>query len=342
MAEEKDHLDNRIPELNSREPLEETLQASSPIDKENNIRDLGEEPDSIALEQYLSSRLQQIGEIPSETKEIKGLRTGNGWDPAQLIEHVYKIDPISLKRAVQLAISSNRKLRGRVKNKLLRRSNDIKLIGDPTVEFIPIWRIKGFYECYYLRTDAFKIQVKEDVVGVEVEGKSRDLILERKHSRFMPSLILERLQRLSGFLSSESKYFVVNDVLELARSRSDGELVMTGNGRKLTEEDELMLTSWRSKRIFDPTELKVKGAKTNVREPVISKEDLLRRFRDQIMRMPDRFKEILSNRLQVTELKRTYVPLIRIPIQKGMVPREVIINGSSGELADSNLMQLLT
>jgi hypothetical protein len=342
MAEEKDHLDNRIPELNSREPLEETLQASSPIDKENNIRDLGEEPDSIALEQYLSSRLQQIGEIPSETKEIKGLRTGNGWDPAQLIEHVYKIDPISLKRAVQLAISSNRKLRGRVKNKLLRRSNDIKLIGDPTVEFIPIWRIKGFYECYYLRTDAFKIQVKEDVVGVEVEGKSRDLILERKHSRFMPSLILERLQRLSGFLSSESKYFVVNDVLELARSRSDGELVMTGNGRKLTEEDELMLTSWRSKRIFDPTELKVKGAKTNVREPVISKEDLLRRFRDQIMRMPDRFKEILSNRLQVTELKRIYVPLIRIPIQKGMVPREVIINGSSGDLADNSLMQLLT
>jgi hypothetical protein len=341
LAEWKDYFDNEIPGLNSRELLE-TLQASSPIDKENDIRDPEEEPDSIAMEQYLSSRLQQIGEIPSEIKEIKGLRTGNGWDPAQLLEHVYKIDPISLKRAVQLAISSNRKLRERMKNKLLRRSNDIKLIGDPTVEFIPIWRIKGFYECYYLRTDAFKIQVKEDVVGVEVEGKSRDLILERKHSRFMPSLILERLQRLSGFLSSESKYFVVNDVLELARNRSDGELVMTGNGRKLTEEDELMLTSWRSKRIFDETELKVKGAKINIQESVISKDDLLRRFRDQVMRMPDRFKEILSNRLQVTELKRTYVPLIRIPIQKGMVPREVIINGSSGELADSNLMQLLT
>jgi len=88
--------------------------------------------------------------------------------------------------------------------------------------------------------------------------------------------------------------------------------------------------------------LKVKGAKINIQESVISKDDLLRRFRDQVMRMPDRFKEILSNRLQVTELKRTYVPLIRIPIQKGMVPREVIINGSSGELADSNLMQLLT
>jgi len=344
LTEQNDYFENEIPGLNNGELLE-TLEASSPIDKENKIRDHEdpeEEPDSIALEQYLSSRLQQIGEIPSETREIKGLRTGNGWNPAQLLEYVYKIDPISLKRAVQLAISSNRKLRERIRNKLLRRSNDIKLIGDPTVEFIPIWRIKGFYECYYLRTDAFKIQVKEDVVGVEVEGKSRDLILERKHSRFMPSLILERLQRLSGFLSSESKYFVVNDVLELARSRSDGELVMTGKGKKLTEDDELLLTSWRSKRIFDETELKVKGAKIRIQESVISKDDLLRRFRDQVMRMPDRFKEILSNRLQVTELKRTYVPLIRIPIQKGMVPREVIINGSSGELADSNLMKLLT
>jgi hypothetical protein len=321
--------------------LEDAVQASSPpIDKETKAREFEEEPDSIALEEYLSGTLQQVGEITSETKEIKGIRTGNGWDSSQLVEQVYRIDPISLKRAAHVAISSNRSLKWRIKGKLLRRGNDVKVVGDPTVEFVPIWRIRGFYECYYLRTDAFKIQVKEDVVGVEVEGRSRDLILERKHSRFIPSLIRERLQRLGGILSSESKYFVVNDVVVLARSRSDDELVMTGTGRKLTEEDELMLTSWRSKRIFDETELKVKGAKIKIRKPTISKDDLLRRFREQVIRMPDRFKEILSNRLQITELKRVYVPLITIPIQKGMVPREVMINGSSGDLIDNNLLQL--
>jgi len=315
------------------------LQASSPPDKKDEEREF-EEPNSTALEEYLSSRLQQIGEIASEAKDTNGVRTGNGWDSNQLIEQVYRIDPISLKRAAQLAISSNRGLKSRIKNQLLGRSNNVKIVEEPLVEFVPIWRIKGFYECYYLRTDAFKIQVKEDVVGVEVEGKSRDLILERKHSRFIPSIIMQRLQRLSGFLPSESKYFVVNDIVELARSRSDAELVMTGQGRRLTEEDELMLTSWRSKRIFDETELRVKGAKVKIRAGSVTKDELLRRFREHVIRMPERFKEILSNRLQITELKRTYVPLITVQIQKGMVPMEIKINGSSGELMDSNLLKL--
>jgi hypothetical protein len=335
----EDHYDV-ISGLNNRDQLEETFQASSPIGRENSASEPNEDPESMALEQYLASRLQQIGEIPAEPKKIKGLKTGNGWDSAQIIEHVYKIDPISLKHAAHLAISSNRRLRERIKNKILKRSNNIKIIGPPTVEFLPIWKINGFYECYYLRTDTYKINVKEDVVGVEVEGKSRNLILEQKHSRSMPSLILERLQRLGGFLSSESKYFVINDVVELACSRSDSELVMTGNGRKLSQDDELTLTSWRSKRIFDQTDLKVRGANVKVRDPAISKESVLAKFREQVVRIPERFKEILSNRLQITELKRIYVPLIRIPIQKGMVPREIVVNGSSGKLADNNLLQL--
>jgi len=309
-------------------------------DKEENEQErIDETPESVALQQYLSSRLHQIGEIPTESRDVKGIRTGNGWNAAQVIEHVYKIDPISLKQAANLAVCSNRGLRERIKSKLLRQNADIKITGPPTVEFTPIWKIKGFYECYYLRTNAYKIKVKEDVVGVEVEGRSRDLILERKHSRFIPSLILERLQRFSGFLSSELKYFIVSDATELARCRTEGELVMTGSGRRLTQDEELTLTSWKSKRIFDHAELKVKGANIKVREPAISKENLLVEFRDSVVRIPERFKEILSNRLQITELKRIYVPLIRIPIQKGMVPREVIVNGSSGELAN-NLLQL--
>jgi hypothetical protein len=323
-----------------RRELDDALRAATPPEDEANDSTRGNDPESIALEEYLSSRLQQIGEIPSETKEVKGLRTGNGWDAAQIIEYVYKIDPVSIKRAIDLAISSNRRMREKIVDSLMRRKSDIKLIGTPTIEFVPIWKVKGFHECYYLRTDAYKIKVNEDVVGVEVEGKSRDLILEKKHRSFVPSLILERFQRLGAFLSSESKYFVVNDVTELARTRSDGELVVTGSGKKLNQDDELTLTSWRSKRIFDQTELKVKSAKIRVRESAISKETVLVKFREQVIRMPERFKQILSNRLQIIELKRIYVPLIRIPIQKGLVPREVIVNGTSGELADSNLLEL--
>jgi len=343
LIESDDQINQKISELNNiRDKLEEVLKAATPPtkDEENDTTNTKEDPESLALEEYLSSRLQQIGEIASQVKEVKGLRTGNGWDTTQIIEYVYKIDPVSIKRAVDLAISSNRMLREKIADSLMRRKSEIKLVGIPTVEFVPIWKVKGFHECYYLRTDAYKIKVNEDVVGVEVEGKSRDLILERKHRSLVPSVILERFQRLGAFLSSESKYFVVNDVTELARSRSDGELVVSSSGKKLSQDDELTLTSWRSKRVFDQTELKVKGAKISVRESAISKETILEKFREQVIRMPERFKQILSNRLQITELKRIYVPLIRVPIQKGLVPREVIVNGTSGELADSNLLDL--
>jgi hypothetical protein len=105
-------------------------------------------------------------------------------------------------------------------------------------------------------------------------------------------------------------------------------------------DDEAELTSWRSKRVFDEQDLKVKGAKVRIREPTLSKEALLNQFRELVIHMPERFKQILSNRLQIIELKRIYVPLIRVQLQKGLVPREAIINGTSGELATPRLLGL--
>ncbi len=337
------NLEDIISSLNSiREELAETLTASSP----NGFDDTKEHPrpqedaTSLALEEYLASRLQQIGEVTAEKKDIKGLKTGNGWDANQVIDHVFKIDPISIKRAVEIAVSSDRRLKERLSSFFRRHEEDVRMVGTPTVEYIPIWKVKGFHECYYIRTNSYRVNVKDDVVAVEVEGQSRDLILERKHSRLIPSAILERLQKLGSFLANESKYFVVGDALELATKRSESELVVTGTGRPLKRDEETELTSWRTKRIFDIADLKVRGVNVNVHES-ISKEALLNNFRENVVRMPERFKQILSNKLQITELRRTYVPIIRVPMQKGLVPREVIVNGTSGEIADPKLLTLL-
>jgi len=293
------------------------------------------DPASLALEEYLAARLQQIGEVPSETKEVRGLKTGNGWDANQVIEQVFKIEPISIKRATEIAVSANRTFRER-----LARQKNFELVGSPLVEFVPIWRVRGFHECYYIRNGSYKVNVKNDVVAVEVEGRSRDLMLERRHSRLIPAAIMERLLRLSSFLSNESKYFVVTDALELAVKESESELVVSGTGHPLTTDEEAELTSWKSKRIYDEGDLTVRGAKTQIREPALSKEALLSQFRERVIRMPDNFKEILSNRLQITELRRIYIPLIKIPLQKGLVPREVIVNGTTGEIAHSSLLAL--
>jgi hypothetical protein len=319
------------------------VQASTPNGPNHTISSgpADEETASQALEEYLASRLQQIGEVSSESKEIKGLKTGNGWNPNQVIEHVFKIEPIPMKRALEVALSSNKSIKERLANLFRNPKEETRIIGIPTVEFLPIWKIKGFHECYYLRSNTYKVSVKDDVVGVEVEGRSRDLILEKKHSRFIPSVLLQRLQMLSTYLTSESKYFVVGDVLELAAKKSESELTMTGLGRVIGTDEEMAVTSWRSKRIFDLSELKVKGAKVQVRECNVTKEALLTKFREQVIRMPERFKQILSNRLQISDLKRIYVPFIRIPVQKGLVPRDVVINGTNGELAGNELLELI-
>ena len=337
---ETEDSDDPISKLNNlRKRLEGNLRAT---DDKNDTLQTAEDTDSTAIEEYLTSRLQQIGEITPETKEYKGLRTGNGWDSDRIIEQGYKIEPIAIKRSVDIAISANRRLGERIIGKLRHEKQQARLIEEPTVEFVPIWKIRGFHECYYLRTNSYRVKVKGDVVGVEVEGKSRDLILERRHRRFIPTTIVERLQRLSGFLSSESKYFVISTVTELAKTRTDTELVITWNGKKLSMEDELILTSWRPKKIFDESDLKVRGAKVRIREPTISKENLLEEFRTQVIRMPERFKQILSSRLQITEFRRVYIPLIRVTLQKGLVPHEIIINGSSGQITDREILQMLS
>ena len=338
MPETEDSDDDPISKLNN---LRKRLEGLRATDNKNDPPQRAEDTDSTAIEEYLTSRLQQIGEITPETKEYKGLRTGNGWDSDRIIEQGYKIEPIAIKRSVDIAISSNRRLGERIIGKLRHEKQQALLIEEPTVEFVPIWKIRGFHECYYLRTNSYRVKVKGDVVGVEVEGKSRDLILERRHRRFIPTTIVERLQRLSGFLSSESKYFVISTVTELAKTRTDAELVITWNGKKLSMDDELILTSWRPKKIFDESDLKARGAKVRIREPTISKENLLEEFRTQVIRMPERFKQILSSRLQITEFRRVYIPLIRVTLQKGLVPHEIIINGSSGQI-DREILQMLS
>ena len=339
-----DSLDHIISNLNNiREQLEDTFQASnsSRVEDTKNSPPLDEDTNSLALEAYLASRLQQIGEITPERRQVKGLQTGNGWNPDQVTELVFKIEPISMKRAAEIALSSNRSLKNRILNKLKGQREESKIVEPPTVEFVPLWKVKGFHECYYLRSNSYKVSVKNDVVAVDVEGTSRDLILERKHRSFIPSAIFDRFQKLGSFLSNESKYFLVSDALELATKKSEAELIMTGTGKTLSQDEEMRLTSWRNKRVFDDSDLKVRGARTQIREATFTKQTLLNKFREQVIHMPERFKQILSNRLQILELKRIYVPFIRISVQKGLVPREVVLNGTNGEIADDKILELL-
>jgi hypothetical protein len=340
-----DSLDHIISNLNNiRDQLDPTIQASSSSSKVEDTKDITppeEDTNALALEAYLASRLQQIGEISHERQQVKEVQTGNGWNPDHVTELVYKIEPISIKRATEITLSLNRSFKDRLSSWFNGQREATKIVGTPLVEFVPIWKVKGFHECYYLRTNSYKVNVKNDVVAVDVEGKNRDLILEKKHRTLIPSTILERFQKLGSFLSNESKYFLVSDALELATKKNESELTITGAGKPLSQDQEIELTSWRNKRVFDDSDLKVRGARTRIRQASFTKETLLNKFKEKVIHMPERFKQILSNRLQILELKRIYVPFIRISVQKGLVPREVILNGTNGEIPNDSILELL-
>jgi hypothetical protein len=343
-TKDRDSLEDIISSLNFINEKIEGIQRASPRSETTDGDDADDavhDDPSLALEEYLASRLQQIGEVPYERREFSGFRTGNGWNPSQVVENVVKIEPIPIKHAIEIALSSNKTLRERLRNLLRSRKYKTSIVETPIVEFVPIWKLKGFHECYYLRTNTYKIKVKDDVVGVEVEGKGRDLMLEKKHRHFIPSAILEKFQKLGALLTSESKYFAISDALELATKRTESELTITGLGKTVSKEEEMAVTTWKSKRIFDLSELNVRGAGIRVRESILTKEGVLNKFREQILYMPERSKQILSSKLQITELKRIYVPFIRISVQKGVVPREFVVNGASGEIADNELLELL-
>jgi hypothetical protein len=342
-TKDRDSLEDIISSLNFINEQIGGMRQASPQDGSEDREDhdnAAHSDASLGLEEYLASRLQQIGEVPYEKRDFIGFRSGNGWDPHQVVENVFKIETMPIKRALEVALSSNRTLKDRLRNLLRNRKDRAKIVGAPVVEFVPIWKLKGFHECYYLRTNTYKIRVKDDVVGVEVEGRSRDLMLEKKHRHFIPSAIVERFQKLGALLTSESKYFIVNDAVELATKKTESELTITGLGKTIGQEDEMALTSWKSKRIFDLSELTARGAKVRIRESILTKEGVLGKFREQVVYMPERSKQVLSSKLQITELKRIYVPLIRVSVQKGVVPREIVVNGASGELADSGLLEL--
>ncbi|HKM75905.1 MAG TPA: hypothetical protein VJZ32_05770, partial [Candidatus Bathyarchaeia archaeon] len=113
MPENEDPEDPIFRLNNLRKRLEGNLR-SADDKKKNDTPQTPEDTDSTAIEEYLTSRLQQIGEITPETKQYKGLRTGNGWDSDRIIEQGYKIEPIAIKRSVDIAISANRRLGERI------------------------------------------------------------------------------------------------------------------------------------------------------------------------------------------------------------------------------------
>jgi hypothetical protein len=269
---------------------------------------------------------------------IKLGKSGNGWTPERIVEVSYQVEPMPVEQSkMVIARSKYLGLASRLRSSLSFAGKSKEITGEPIAVHVPIWYAEGFHECYYLRAGSYKVDVSSDVVAVEVEGQTRDLRVGYQGRKLIPDAITRRLQRLGSIFLSQSKYFYLDGVVELAKSRGQGSTYVSGDGRKGELLEEVIDPDWKLKRIFDQRDLIVAGAE--VRSPHLeeSRNRLLSVFKERVLRMPTNFKEILSNQFEIATLAVYYLPYYYFRLGNGAQSREVVIHGVTGERAENGV-----
>ena len=281
---------------------------------------------------YIASKLEKVRTLDRLAEEMPSPRRGNGWDPSKIAEAVIRVVPQSLDRLARKAIRPGI---SRTIADMFRPAHAMsRIVGAPTLVYIPLWYVKGYHECFYLRDVNYRIRVDKDVVAVEVDGETRDLMIEEDESKIVPEAFRRRLKRFAGIFTSEKKHFSLNDVIELAVRRELAEMYVTSEGREGDVLEEVLPKSWRTQRIFDTADLNVQGAITKIAASKETKETTVERFREKHVKMPENPKQILSNTFQIEELAQYHIPYALFPVMRGGRIDHMIINAVSGEIPD--------
>jgi hypothetical protein len=282
------------------------------------------------------SKLEKLGTLDKLAEEMSGSREGNGWDASKIVETRMKVVPQPLDRLVRRAIKPG--ILQRVTNFFRPTSAMSRLAGPPTVVHFPLWYVKGHHECFYLRDASYQIRVEKDVVAVEVEGETRDLMIEEQGTNLIPETFKRTLKRFSRFLTGERRYFNLRPVTELAVKQKDAEMYVTSDGVEGDALEETLPRAWRTQRVFDVTHLNIEGTTTRIATSKENKETVLQRFQERLVRMPETSKQILSNSFHIEELTQYYVPYAHFMITRGGRLEHMIINGASSEIADAKIV----
>jgi hypothetical protein len=280
----------------------------------------------------IASKLEKLHTLDELADEMPSRRQGNGWDPSRIAETTLRVVPQPLDRLVRKAI--RRGIFQRIKDWFRPVSPMSRLTGAPTIVYFPLWRVSGYHQCLYLREATYRIRVDKDVVGVEVDGETRDLMIEEQETEIIPDTFRRTLKRFSRLFMGERKYFNLKDVTELAVRHERAEMYVTSDGREGNVLEEILNSRWKTERIFDITQLDIEGTVARVAGSGETKETVVRRFQERVVKMPETSKKILRNTFEIEELIQYYVPFVHFPFIRGGRPDQVVINGASAETAD--------
>lgn len=281
----------------------------------------------------IASRLEKLRTLDKLAEEMPGSRQGNGWDPSRIAETIVRVVSHPLEKLVRKAIRPG--ISQRIADYFRPVSAMSRLAGSPTVVYFPLWHVRGYHECFYLREANYKIRVDKDVVAVEIDGETRDLMIEEQETKTVPETFRRSLKRFSKLFTGERKYFNLNDVTELAMRHERAEMYVTSDGREGDVLEEVLPSKWKTQRIFDFAHLNIEGTIARIAASKETKETVVQRFQERLVKMPETSKQILSNTFQIEELTQLYVPYLHFPVMRGGRLDHVILNGASAETADA-------
>jgi len=288
---------------------------------------------------HIVSRLERLGAFDKLAEEMPGTRRGNGWDPSKIAETVVRIVPQSLDKLARKAIRPG--ISRGIADFFRPPYATSRLAGASTFVYLALWHVRGYHECFYLRETNYSIRVDKDVVAVEIDGETRDLMMEEQESKIVPDAFLRRLKQFSRLFTSERKYFSLNDAIELAVKRGDAEMYVTSDGREGDVLEEVLPGRWRKQRIFEVAQLNIEETATMIASSKETKERVVERFRERLVKMPETCKRILSNTFQIEELTQYYVPYVHFPVMRGGKVDHAIINAASAEIPDEKDVKLV-
>lgn len=281
------------------------------------------------IKRLLDSTINEFQALFESAGGFEDSRVGNGWQPDKLLPEVYYLQPKPLTELLKVAETRKRALfKHRILTFLKPKEQDIRASERPKLNLIPFWRIRGYHECFYFRGNEYKIDLPQDVIAVEVEGKIRDLVGMGSEGLSISNLAKWLLGRRE---SSSVKSFSLNEVTELAYMYDEGALFVNAQGKEDLEAEAFFDRTLPLKKT-SVEELTLKYPEVEFSPSSITKEDLVRRLHTAIVKPPTAFSKILSNRFQITELAEYLMPVYSFKYDWRGQRKSLSVHGYTGSI----------
>lgn len=252
-------------------------------------------------------------------------KSGNGWGSDLLPEeNIYAFKPMPADAAIAAADEKKTGLFGTLGGLFGKpKPEEVKNV-DKTLWYYPYWLVEGIHSIFYFRSANYKVQLNDDVLGVVVEGKQRDLIAEAKAGigKVIPTNRL--FQRLT---QPKSKHFTVDDAIEFAFATNAAMLYLDQRGEQSDEFKQLIEEKRPVVSGSNRTGLKMRGTKTEFSETTGGKDLVARRLQEKVVTKPKVMSRVWQNILEVIRLELYLRPVYKFSFQYKDKVKEVEIDG---------------